>query len=46
LCSNLPAAMKKHHLQKGVGHYGIFNGRKFREFVAPIIVDFVNKHEA
>ncbi len=46
LCSSLPAEMKKHHLQKGVGHYGIFNGRKFREFVAPIIVDFVNKHEA
>ncbi len=45
LCSSLPAEMKKHHLQKGVGHYGIFNGRKFREFVAPIIVDFVNKHE-
>ena len=43
LCSSLPAAMRKHHLQKGVGHYGIFNGRKFREHVVPIIVDFVGK---
>jgi poly(3-hydroxybutyrate) depolymerase len=45
LCPNLPASKKKHHLQKGVGHYGIFNGRKFRDFVAPIIVDFVKKHD-
>lgn len=45
LCSALPAKMKKHHVQKGVGHYGIFNGRKFREHVLPIIVDFVNQHD-
>ena len=45
LCKNLPANMRKHHLQKGVGHYGIFNGRKFRESVVPIIVDFVKKAE-
>ncbi len=45
LCPNLPASKKKHHLQKGIGHYGIFNGRKFREHVAPIIVDFVKKHD-
>lgn len=41
LCKNLPEKMKKHHMQKGVGHYGIFNGRKFREHVVPIINDFV-----
>ena len=45
LCSSLPAAKKKHHMQKGVGHYGIFNGRKFREHVLPIIVDFVHQHD-
>jgi poly(3-hydroxybutyrate) depolymerase len=45
LCSGLPAAMKKHHVQKGVGHYGIFNGRKFREHVVPIIVEFMEKHD-
>lgn len=45
LCKNLPANMKKHHMQKGVGHYGIFNGRKFREFVAPIIADFIKTHD-
>ena len=45
LCSSLPASMRKHHMQKGVGHYGIFNGRKFREHVVPIIVDFIHKQE-
>jgi len=45
LCSNLPAAMRTHYMQKGVGHYGIFNGRKFLDHVVPIIVDFVNKND-
>lgn len=45
ICSNLPSRMKHHHLQPGVGHYGIFNGRKFRELVVPIIVDFIRKHD-
>lgn len=45
LCPKLHASKKKHHLQKGVGHYGIFNGRKFREHVVPIIVDFMKKHD-
>lgn len=45
ICTNIPAAMRKHYVQKGVGHYGIFNGRKFREHVVPIIVDFVEKQE-
>jgi poly(3-hydroxybutyrate) depolymerase len=45
LCSSLPAKMRRHYTQKGVGHYGIFNGRKFRENVVPIIVDFIKKTE-
>lgn len=44
LCANLPASMRRHHMQKGVGHYGIFNGRKFREHVVPIIVRFIEEH--
>ncbi|MCH2547607.1 MAG: polyhydroxyalkanoate depolymerase [Alphaproteobacteria bacterium] len=46
LCTNLPDAMKHHHLQKGVGHYGIFNGTKFREQVLPVINKFIATHEA
>lgn len=44
LCSSLSDSKRKHHLQPGVGHYGIFNGRKFREHVVPIIVDFIEKN--
>jgi poly(3-hydroxybutyrate) depolymerase len=44
LCSNLSDDMKLAHLQIGVGHYGIFNGRKWREFVLPVIHQFMLKH--
>jgi poly(3-hydroxybutyrate) depolymerase len=43
LCKNLPESKQKHYMQKGVGHYGIFNGRKFREHVVPIISDFMKE---
>ena len=46
ICKSLPDSMRKHYMQKGVGHYGIFNGRKFRENVVPIIVDFITKHDS
>ena len=44
LCDNLPKKLKKHYVQKGVGHYGIFNGSKYRKGVAPKIRDWINKH--
>ena len=40
LCVNIPAAMKTHYLQAGVGHYGVFNGSRFRAQIAPRIVEF------
>ena len=40
LCMNLPPARKTHHLQKDVGHYGVFNGSRFRRDIVPAIVDF------
>ncbi len=40
LCVNIPEAMKSHHLQMGVGHYGVFNGSRYRSQIAPRIVDF------
>jgi poly(3-hydroxybutyrate) depolymerase len=30
-----------HHLQLGVGHYGVFNGSRFRSEIAPRIADFM-----
>ncbi|MGE0212637.1 MAG: polyhydroxyalkanoate depolymerase [Parvibaculaceae bacterium] len=41
LCVNIPAARKAHHLQPKVGHYGVFNGGRFREHVVPRIVEFI-----
>jgi len=35
LCPNVPADRKMHYEQKGVGHYGIFNGSRFRSDIAP-----------
>jgi poly(3-hydroxybutyrate) depolymerase len=42
LCSSLPPAKKLHYLQPGVGHYGVFNGSRFRSEIVPKIVQFVN----
>lgn len=44
LCHNLSADKKKHYEQADVGHYGIFNGRKYRETIAPMIKEFIKKH--
>ena len=44
LARNLPEAMRLHREQKGVGHYGLFNGRRFREEVAPAIKTFMAEH--
>lgn len=42
LCSAIPAAKKKHYMQLGVGHYGVFSGSKFRAEIAPMIASFLN----
>jgi poly(3-hydroxybutyrate) depolymerase len=44
LCTRLPARMKQHYLAPGLGHYGIFSGRRFRETVYPKIRDFIRAH--
>ncbi len=41
LCTNIPPDRKAHWLQPGVGHYGVFNGSRFRAEIAPRISDFV-----
>ena len=40
LCPNISNNHKAHYLQKEVGHYGIFNGSRWRENIYPRIVDF------
>jgi poly(3-hydroxybutyrate) depolymerase len=41
LCTNIPAERKIHYLQPAVGHYGVFNGSRFRAEIAPRIADFI-----
>ena len=41
LCVNIPQSRRAHHLQLGVGHYGVFNGSRFRSEIAPRIADFM-----
>ncbi len=41
LCFNIPADKQRYHLQKDTGHYGIFNGRKYREQVLPVIMEHI-----
>jgi poly(3-hydroxybutyrate) depolymerase len=44
LCGNLPDAKKLHHLQLGVGHYGVFNGRRWQTETYPLVRDFIRAH--
>ncbi len=41
LCKNIPDAKRVHYMQKDVGHYGVFNGSRFRAEIAPRISDFM-----
>jgi poly(3-hydroxybutyrate) depolymerase len=41
LCTNLKPAMKRHHLQTGVGHYGVFNGKRWANEIYPQVREFV-----
>ncbi|MGO8505513.1 polyhydroxyalkanoate depolymerase [Rhizobium leguminosarum] len=44
ICVNIPEDMRMHYLQPDVGHYGVFNGSRFRREIAPRIIDFVRQH--
>ena len=44
LASKLPASKKQYFLAPDVGHYGIFNGRKWREKIAPVLEKWIAEH--
>ncbi|MBB4570418.1 polyhydroxyalkanoate depolymerase [Rhizobium leucaenae] len=44
ICTNIPDDMRMHYLQPDVGHYGVFNGSRFRREIAPRIVAFTREH--
>src|SRR5229473_2874615 len=41
LCSAIPELRRVHYVQKGVGHYGVFNGSRFKSEIVPRISDFM-----
>jgi poly(3-hydroxybutyrate) depolymerase len=41
LAPGLPETARKHYVAAGVGHYGVFNGSKFRKLIQPEIRDFI-----
>jgi poly(3-hydroxybutyrate) depolymerase len=41
---NLPDAKKHYYLAEGAGHYGIFNGSKWRESIAPVVEGWIAAH--
>ncbi|WP_268952634.1 polyhydroxyalkanoate depolymerase [Roseibium marinum] len=44
LCTSLPADMKAHYEQPNVGHYGVFNGSRWRAEIAPRVMDFIRSN--
>jgi poly(3-hydroxybutyrate) depolymerase len=44
ISTGLPKALKKYHLAKDVGHYGIFNGSKWRTRIAPVVEEWIALH--
>ncbi|OJF98394.1 polyhydroxyalkanoate depolymerase [Pararhizobium antarcticum] len=44
ICTNIPDTMRLHYMQPDVGHYGVFNGSRFRREIAPRISAFQREH--
>ena len=45
IATGLRAADKKYFMAEGVGHYGIFNGGKWRDIIAPVVEDWIKVHD-
>ncbi len=45
LATALPESKKRYLLAEEVGHYGIFNGGKWRDRIAPVVEDWITRHD-
>lgn len=45
IATHLPEERKKYYLAEEVGHYGIFNGSKWRNRIAPVLEDWIKRHQ-
>ncbi|MGY2065597.1 polyhydroxyalkanoate depolymerase [Blastococcus sp. SYSU DS0619] len=46
LCTGIPAERKRHHLQDGVGHYGVFSGSRWEAEAYPVVREFIESARA
>lgn len=44
ICTGLTASQRRHLLQPGAGHYGVFSGRRWRQQIAPAMISFMREH--
>ena len=42
LCSSIQPHMRTHHVQTGVGHYGVFSGRKWNQQIYPRVREMIH----
>lgn len=45
IATNLPQKLKRYHLAPDVGHYGIFNGSKWRNRIAPVVEEWIARND-
>lgn len=46
ICVNIPEHMRRDYIQPGVGHYGVFSGRRFRTEIYPRMRDFIRDFQS
>ncbi len=45
LCAHIPKARRRHHLQAGVGHYGVFSGSAWERQISPVVKNFIRTND-
>jgi polyhydroxyalkanoate depolymerase len=45
LCSGLRQYMRSHYIQAGVGHYGVFSGKRWNSNIYPVVRDVIHASE-
>ncbi|MBU6444319.1 MAG: polyhydroxyalkanoate depolymerase [Alphaproteobacteria bacterium] len=45
LCTSLKPFRRRHHMQPGVGHYGVFSGRRWQHQIYPILKNFIQAND-
>ncbi|MBS0386717.1 MAG: polyhydroxyalkanoate depolymerase [Proteobacteria bacterium] len=46
ICSSIPESMRQDYIQPGVGHYGVFSGRRFKTEIYPRMRAFMRAHQS